>query len=339
MVAEPYIAWVRTEGPRRHLPDGIVNSCVQYARVLLERDLPVIYDDKHLAVHLDIPLRTLWAAMRKPELFYREFRIRKRSGGFRKISAPKPTLRASQRWILDSILARVRLSVNCTGFRRGVSIADNATPHVGAPVVLNMDIKEFFPSVRDNRVYRIYRDLGYSRRVSFALTRVCTYSGRLPQGAPTSPALANIACRRLDVRLRALARSASAAYTRYADDMTFSGDDGICRLIRKIARVVRAEGFRVNWPKTLVMRRGRSQLVTGLTVNDKVSIPRRRRRRIRQIVHHCEKWGPHDHRRRTGHTRRNLRDHLYGWAYYIKALHWEEGQGLLGQLDRIDWEA
>lgn len=334
-----YLEWLQRACLARGIEAGRIRSMQAYAEPLLKRNLPVIYDATHLALYLRISPTILWSFVHAEESHYRQFRIPKTAGGMRKILAPKPTLKHSQSWILDEILNTINLSEQATGFRRGLSTADNARPHVGQDVVISMDIEDFFPSINQERVFRIFRDLQYTRRVSFLLTEVCTYSDALPQGAPSSPALANAVCRKLDTRLKGLADAAdgSVAFTRYADDITFSGPESACRLIPKIQEIVEDEGFQINSQKTRVMHAGQAQMVTGLTVNDRVSVPKKIRREIRQKVYYCEKYGAEDHRSHVDHHRSNLRDHLYGWAYYIMGLHREEGEELLDKLDRVDW--
>ena len=332
---EAYIEWLRAEGRRRELPPDSVTACAEYAARLLDRGLAVVFDDTHLALHLEIAPAQLWSFVHASNSHYREFRIRKASGGYRTIHAPKPSLRKCQRWVLDEILANVAVPDSCTGFVRGRSIRHNARPHVGHECVVNMDMKDFFPSIKWTRVRKLFRDLGYSRRVSFILSHMCTHRGRLPQGAPSSPAIANLVARGLDARLDGLAQSTNTHYSRYADDLTFSGDGQTATLIPLVGKIVKDEGFRVNRRKTRVMRRGQPQVVTGLSVNTKVSIPKKARRKIRQIVHHCERWGEAAHRERVGDDRANLRDHLYGWAYYNMGIHREQGTKLLKALDRV----
>jgi len=336
---QDYIEWLRKTCRRRGIDDKHYQAMRDYASTLLKSDLPVVYDGIHLALHLKIRQSILWSFVHEERLHYREFRIPKTAGGMRRILAPKPTLKHCQRWILHAILDRIPVDSHATGFRAGFSIADNARPHVNQEVVVSMDIEDFFPSIAEPQVFRFFRDLHYTRRVSYLLTELCTFSDVLPQGAPTSPALANLICKTLDRRLSGLAMAAggNVAYTRYADDITFSGPESTCRLTPKIQEIVEDEGFRMNRRKTRVMHAGQAQIVTGLAVNTKVSIPKKIRRKLQQMIYYCEKYGAQNHRRYVAHDRSNLRDHLYGWAYYIMGFHREEGQKLLDQLDRVDW--
>jgi hypothetical protein len=216
---------------------------------------------------------------------YRVTTIPKRSGGERSIEEPAAALKIFQRKLLVEYLEKPALHDACHGFRKGFSIATNAKPHTGKPVVINLDMKDFFPTVSAARVYGLFRSLGFEDRALRFVTDACVFQGRIPQGAPTSPMIANLVCRRLDARLTGLAKKIGGAYTRYADDMTFSGGETIVRYIPVIKSIIEAEGFFVSLPKLRIHRQGRRQDVTGLTVNSKVSVPRAIRRRLRAAVH------------------------------------------------------
>lgn len=243
-------------------------------------------DAAELARRLGIPQEQL----RAMKAVYREFRIPKRSGGTRLIAAPAAELKAIQRRIAARLLARLPVHPSCAGFRRGCSIVHNARPHVGRAIVVRMDLKEFFNSTSARRVEHYFRAIGWNRDASALLTNVCTNAGGLPQGAPTSPALSNVVNFRLDARLDALARSVGAAYTRYADDLTFSfpseESEATQRVIRGTKYVVEEEGYALHTRKKLhIRRRHDQQRVTGLVVNERVALPRRTRRWLRAVEH------------------------------------------------------
>lgn len=228
--------------------------------------------------------------------FWRGFRRPKRGGGFRDIAAPSPRLKAAQRWIARSVLARHAAHDVAHGFVTGRSTVTNAAPHVGAAVVVCVDIRGFFPSISRARIACLFYGLGVgaSRARSYAL--VCAGpDGQLPQGSPASPGLTNLLCRRMDRRLAGLARKLGFAFTRYADDLTFSHRDAgaaVAVLLRDARRIVHGEGFRINGEKTTIARRGERQEVTGIIVNDRASVGREARRRLRAFVHRLETEGP-----------------------------------------------
>jgi len=221
---------------------------------------------------------------------YREFTIPKRSGGRRRILAPEPELKALQRRILRRLLGRLKVHDAAMGFERGKSIVSNARAHRGQAVVMRFDIRDFFPSTNVKRVRRYFRRIGWNRRATKLLLRLCTHDGGLPQGAPTSPRLSNLVNYRLDARLAGMAARLGAVYTRYADDVTisFAEDDRVRvhYVQRFMRRVIESEGYQLHHRKKLsVRRRHHRQTVTGLVVNERVNLPREVRRRLRAIEH------------------------------------------------------
>ncbi len=243
---------------------------------------------------------------------YERFSIPKRRGGTRRIEAPSEKLKALQRQVLSRILERLTLRACATGFIRGRSIVDNARPHVGQGEVINIDLADFFTSISVERVQQTFAAHGWNSEAATILARICTSDGHLPQGAPTSPALSNLVCRRLDARLSALAARAGGQYTRYADDLTFSfpgfgrnkrrrqpraraaGEParrprphGPSRaLLKKIAGILADEGFQIQRKKRVrVQRAHQRQTATGLVVNQKLNAPRATRRLVRAMQH------------------------------------------------------
>ena len=245
---------------------------------------------------------------------YVRFKVPKKTGGERLISAPMPRLKKAQQWILTNILDKVGLHDAAHGFRHGHSIVSNAKPHVGAEVIINSDLKDFFPSINYKRVKGVFRQLGYSEAAATIFGLLCsepevekvTLDGKnyfvavgerhLPQGAPTSPAITNILCHRLDCRLQNMADEMGFVYTRYADDLTFStsgeSKKNICNVLQKTAAIVAHEGLEIHPAKTRVLRRARQQEVTGIVVNQKLSIDRRVLKRFRAVLFQIEKDGP-----------------------------------------------
>lgn len=240
---------------------------------------------------------------------YQEFRIPKRSGGTRTIAAPDAALKALQRRILPRLLARLAAHPAATGFERSQSIATNAAVHVGQAVVVHVDLENFFDSTPARTVAAYFRAAGWNRDAAEVLTRLCTWKGRLPQGAPTSPRLSNLVNRRLDLRLAGAAAKFGAVYTRYADDLVFSfaSDErqAIHGVIRITKKVLDEHRYRLNQKKKLdIRRRSDRQMVTGLVVNDRVNLPRRTRRMLRAAAH----------RRATGGECTLTPAQLAGWA-------------------------
>jgi RNA-directed DNA polymerase len=278
-------------------------------------DLPALRDERALAAWLGLPLARLrWFTHDRPAdktWHYVRYVVPKRNGGQRVILAPKRELKALQRRVLAELVARIPVASAAHGFVSGRSIATNARPHVGQRVVVGLDLKDFFPSITFQRVRGVFIAHGYSYAVASALALLCTEYDREPfdregeqfyisvgprhlvQGAPTSPALANLVAWRLDRRLMGLAARYGFSYTRYADDLTFSGDNAaaIGRLLTHVKRIIADERFVLNDAKTRVARRARRQVVTGLVVNDQVAAPRQLRRRLRAMLHNARQSG------------------------------------------------
>ncbi|MDO5624922.1 MAG: reverse transcriptase family protein [Pseudomonadota bacterium] len=245
---------------------------------------------------------------------YRRFALPKKTGGQRIISAPMPRLKRAQYWVLDHVLMPEPCHDAAHGFRAGRSIVSNAAPHTQQAVVVNVDLKDFFPSIGFARVRGLFQALGYSGAVATVLALLCTenacdelvvdgehffvggkaHQRVLPQGAPTSPAITNLLCRRLDRRLAGIARQLGFAYTRYADDLSFSApaaDAPVGRLLRQVRHIVADEGFTVHPTKQSVMRAGERQAVTGVVVNHAPAAPRAERRRLRAALHRAQTQG------------------------------------------------
>jgi RNA-directed DNA polymerase len=280
-------------------------------------------------------------------------RIAKRSGGTRLLLVPKPRLKALQRALKQKLVNKMPLHHAAHGFRGGRDVLTGATTHVARDVVICMDIHDFFPSFDFRRVAGYFRALGYSRGVSVSLSNLVTIlpidvvgvkfdeaAGRaqLPQGAPTSPGIANAICWRMDKRLSALAQKFGGDYTRYADDLTFSGSEDMAakagKLIALVRRIVKTEGLALNERKTRVMRRGRQQRVTGVVVNEKTNVSRRDFDLLKAILHNCIRHGP------AGQNRESVpdfREHLRGRIAHVTHIGPERGRKLMRMFERIVW--
>jgi RNA-directed DNA polymerase len=239
-----------------------------------------------LARRLGVPA----AALRSATPTYAIFAIPKRSGGTRTIAAPDPPTKALQRRILRRLLAHLPAHDAVHGFERGRSIVTNAARHAAPAVLVKLDLEDFFAATRAVRIRRYWRVLGWDRESAWVLTRLTTWSGGLPQGAPTSPRLANLVNVRLDARLAGLAAVHGAVYTRYADDLTFSFavDDGpaVRQLINGVRRICGDEGrYRLHLNRKVeIRRRHERQEITGLIVNDgRPRLGRARRRWLRAV--------------------------------------------------------
>ena len=258
---------------------------------------------------------------------YRTREIPRRNKEPRIIEEPMSLLKFIQRRILRRILEQTDLPECVHGFRKGRSTGTAARPHVGKEVVVCCDIKDFFHTITTKRVWGVFRTLIINPRISNLLAALTTYKGRLPQGAPTSPMIANLVCRRLDRRLMGIAASRGITYTRYADDMTFSGGPETPSILKAVRTVLEEEGFTLAEEKTRILRRGRRQEVCGVVVNDRAGIPRRWRRRVRAEVHRIVTGGKADGA---------LKAHVRGEIAYLNAFHPEEATRLREKLESAD---
>src|SRR6266404_2466488 len=204
-------------------PD-LVERYLIYVKGLAKKDVPIIFDLKHLSLLLGRTESYMASVINSSENHYRTFEIPKRSGGKREITCPYPALMECQYWIYHNILKSRKIHSTAHGFAFRRSIVTNARVHLGQSHFLKIDLKDFFPSIGINRVIAIFKSLGYTPDLSFFLSALCCYKGVLPQGAPTSPAITNLVAKGLDARLFGLAQSLGLRYTRYADDIAFSGE-------------------------------------------------------------------------------------------------------------------
>jgi RNA-directed DNA polymerase len=297
--------------------EAYITRCLAYARPLYDRHLPIIYDELHLSRLVGYKLSYLIGATQRTQHYYRVFSVAKKAGGERQIAEPLPSLKEIQRWILNNILYRVAPSRYAKGFVPKRSIKENARFHKNQEKVLSLDLKDFFTSIKSIRVFSFFYDLGYRRPVADLLAGLCTLDGVLPQGAPTSPALSNLINIQLDKRLGSYARKHNLRYTRYADDITFSGKVYPGRTILLVQRVASESGLQLNEKKTRLMERHQRQEVTGITVNQKMQASRLLRRELRQAIYYIKRYGLDSHLNHTQNYRANYIEHVMGIANFI----------------------
>lgn len=332
-----------------------------------DNGLPELKGAAELAAAMGLPVARLrWLTYHREtdtSAHYYTFTIPKRDGSPRTLFAPKRELKAAQRWMLRQVAERLPVHNAAHGFLADRSIVTNAQAHAGAEVIVKLDIRDFFPTVTWRRVKGLLRKGGLSESVATLLSLLATESPRelvqfrgktlhvavgpraLPQGAPTSPALTNALCLRLDRRLSGLSRLLGFTYTRYADDLAFSwrpaespgkakesGRPPVGALLRGVSQILPAEGFQLHPDKTRVLRRGERQKITGLVVNQNpsgstapaVRVPRDVLRRLRAAIHNREQGKP----TKPGETL----NHLQGMAAFVHMTDPQRGRALL---DRI----
>lgn len=311
----------------------------QYVERLLANNMPVIFNLRHLRRILEISKSEQdYYFGRYKDVLYRKFSLPKKSGGVRIIDAPIDELKQRQSWIKRSILDNIPVSDYACGFVRGKSIVDNANPHVGKELVINFDIVDFFPSIKYKDVFKIFYYVGYNKQVSHLLTKLCVNEFNiLPQGAPTSPAISNIVLLKLDKRLSSLSDCFRCSYTRYADDITFSGDKSISVLVPIVEKIIQEEGFQVNEKKLRLQYSNKRQEVTGIIVNDKLAISKVKIRELENAIYYSKKYGVEDHMKHIGCYKSFYKEHLYGLAYFIHMVEPKKGEQYLRELDQLEW--
>ncbi len=360
-----------TDFPRDSFVEAIKDSqpdfkkvTVDYIDSLRKKQVPVVFSLKHLAGMLSVNYDELSKLIRNRDGYYSYFLMKKRNGGKRRIVVPYNNLKKIQRWILSEILEKEKVHPCCKGFIKGSNTLENAKAHVGKKYIRKFDLKDFFESIDVKRVYGIFREIGYSPAVSYDLASLCTirisdekYEAMPPykkhcfgflnavrypilaQGAPTSPALSNLVCRKLDDRLEKFAIKNGLQYTRYADDMTFSCDDpSNLPKTSFVMKIVEEEGLLLNHRKTGTYGRNSRQEVTGVMVDgDKPRVPQRFKRQIYRHLHFCKKYGARQHFEHVKPGVGHVRQWLYGKIFYVNSIEPDEGKKMLALADELDW--
>lgn len=282
-------------------------------------DFPKIESIRDLANEIKLSENLIYNLTNNTDKFYKHVKKRKSSGGYRDLYCPSRKLKAVQAWILRNILEIIPLENSATAFRKGLNIKDNTEMHKNNKFIVCLDIKNFFDNIQRKWVYNLFLNLGYSKHVSLLFTNLCTYKGHLPQGGVTSPCLSNILLKRFDRRIAGYAGARNITYTRYADDITLSKNEPaiLIKSINFIKKIINDEGFEINKNKTRILRPGSRREITGLIItdNNRISIGRKRKRKLRAEIHHYmyekkEVWEDH----------KKLKNHLEGWMNFIKSV-------------------
>ena len=250
---------------------------------------------------LGISVKTLYAVSNNLSKHYRKAKLPKKNGGFRNLSVPDEVLKSIQKRIAEVLLIHMPVSRYAKAYRFGSSTLRNAKHHVGKQVVLKLDILHFFDSIRYSTVKdKVFPEEIYEEPLRILLTMLCYRKDALPQGAPSSPAITNIILYEFDELIGQWCRERDITYTRYCDDMTFSGDFDPAEVIRFVRLELKKLGFLLNEQKTRIQRPGQQQSVTGIVVNEKISIPADYCRKLRQELYYCRKFGFQEHLQKIG---------------------------------------
>lgn len=300
-----------------HFSEQEVHHCLEYAEKLFSNSVPVLYNASHLSQLVGYSKEYLQSAAVHTPFYYRQFYIAKKNGSKRKITEPLPSLKEIQLWILNSILYKVPVSPFAKAYKPNISMIENVKFHRNQPKVLSLDIEDFFSGIKVNAVEQIFLELGYSKLLSSLLARLCCKSKVLPQGAPTSPYLSNLFFRPIDDLIAEYCMSRKIRYTRYADDLTFSGDFDEKKVIAKISTILKRFNLVLNKEKTAVMLPNSRQIVTGIVVNKKLQVPFEKRNSLRKTLYYIKKFGMEDHCKFLKNNKQNYLEHLLGQVQFV----------------------
>lgn len=264
-----------------------------YIEGLIQRDLPPLLSLQHLADEIEIPNGALAKMCFSTGSFYRTFYIPKRSGSLRRIDAPLPSLAKVQSWLTAHLISKLPIDSDAAcAYEKDCSIKKHVSSHVSQPYLLKLDLAEFFPSISTQRIAYLLASNGYQGALATTIAHLLTLDGSLPQGAPSSPSMSNVVMREVDGLLRGFSLSRGLKYTRYADDLAFSGESVTDVDLRRIEAILESNGFRLNPRKTKLFRPNMNgRLLTGLVINgDVVRVPRSTRRKIKQTVYYLDRY-------------------------------------------------
>lgn len=343
--------------------DAFIGKTLNYADNLLQQKLPVIFSLNHFAQIVGVNRKEISTIIENRGFHYSYYVIKKRNGGYRRIIAPHKNIRYLQDWIKINILDKIKVHDACTGFVKRKSILNNAKEHQNAEVIFNIDLKNFFETINEKRIYGIFKHLGYHPNLAVEFARICTVNmpnekfdsldvdvkqhfedyyhfpeAVLVQGAPTSPALSNIACICLDNRLLKLANKIGVSYSRYADDITFSGSFNSLPSLNLLKKIIEDENFIINWDKKGIYKRGQRQLVTGLLIDNNVRIPKKYKKDIFRHLFFCEKYGAIAHFNRVSPGKSYYREWLIGKILYVNSIEPEVAKKMFEKAKKINWE-
>lgn len=330
--------------------DTFIEECLDYAHKLRLVNMPVIFNIEHLAYSLGIDEKLFFALLTNKENNYIEYNIKKKTGGFRKICAPKRTLKYIQRWICANILDNEKnISEYAHAFIRKQdnntkNAFSNASTHLNKPVIITIDLKDFFHQIDETKVKQYFVGVGYENELAGVLASLCCKKFRCPQGAPTSPILSNVIFKPVDDDIVEFCKKYHLLYSRYADDITVSSEDeNLCttNIIHQLKRILRAHGFRINNGKTKVLRKGHRQIITGFSVSNGIHIPKSYRHEIWRELHFCMKFGPENHNKHLNQINKTNRGYYKSWLLgkiqYVRQYDVKQGDKMLTAFNKINW--
>ncbi|MFT3823340.1 MAG: reverse transcriptase family protein [Chitinophagaceae bacterium] len=360
----PTLKFILTTLPKQ--PNNYTTVVAKYAMDLESKGLPIIFTTEHLGLLLGSHPGKFREFIDNVHLNYSSFPIRKKSGGNRWVMAPNEDLKFIQQWIKHHILEKIEVHPSANGFVKSKGLLSNATPHIDKELILNIDLYRFFDTISSKRVYGIFKNLGYHTNLSYDLAKLLCATApkpywkeiikeykfrkkyirqRLPilsQGSPASPIISNIVCRMLDLRLSKLCDSMQCHYTRYADDITISGDRQKIPSLLTIKKIIRQEGFYINKDKIKHVPNNKRQTVTGVVVNKKTRVAKQLIKQVNQHLYYCQKYGPQNHlehlQSKGDFPKSNYKQWLLGKISFINSIESSTAKKLFERFNRIEWE-
>lgn len=286
------------------------NECNQF---LLSLNLINCKDEKNY-------IKTIYSISNNIEKNYKIYKIKKRNGKYRNICEPSSNLKQIQKRILTNILNNKSISKYAKAYHKGVGLKDNAIPHINKEMILKLDIKDFFENISFVDIYNSCFSIEYfPKSVGMILTYLCTYDNHLTQGSPTSAYISNLVMKEFDEELGNWCNLKNISYTRYSDDMTFSGEFNPSELIVKVRKMLYKLGLELNNNKIHIVHKSSSQNVTGIVVNEKLQVNIKYRNKIRQEIYYIKKFGLSSHMKKSDiniESKKYL-NKLYGRILYV----------------------
>lgn len=308
-----------TEKAKKEKRDShYINLCLSYAEKLYNQQVPVIYDIKHLSLLVGVKEDYVRRAITYTNKYYWNFHIPKLNGGKRTINEPLPLLKDIQLWILHHILEKQETHPCAKAYVPHRKLKENAKFHTRQKIVISFDVQNFFPSIDLDAISKIFINIGYSKKNSYLLAKLCCLNNELPQGAPTSPYLSNLYMFSFDDNVMRYCREKGIIYTRYADDITFSSKSDIN--IKALTEFVKLElsnkKLSLNQDKSKVMYKSDAQIVTGVVVNERMRLPKKKRQELRQEMYYVITRGLENHINFIKCNKKNYLKHLAGKIMY-----------------------
>lgn len=265
-------------------------------------------------------IKTIYSISNNIEKNYKIYKIKKRNGKYRTIYEPNLILKQIQKQILNNILNNKSISKYAKAYHKGIQLKDNAIPHINKEMILKLDIKDFFENISFLDIYNSCFPIEYfPKSVGMILTYLCTYDNHLTQGSPTSAYISNLVMKEFDEELGNWCNLRNISYTRYSDDMTFSGAFNPSELIIKVRKMLYKVGLELNNDKIHIVYKSSSQNVTGIVVNEKMQVNVKYRNKIRQEIYYIKKFGLSSHLKKCDINidSKKYLNILYGRVLYV----------------------